>query len=96
MPGGGIYGEVSAPYVGEDRLQLVRQVLKNAGFAGFLEGYNPWKISDIDLENKTIDLPVIEISPIGLGIGASDPHGWAWIGWLTFFILLIALLVVIF
>ncbi len=79
MPGGGIFGRVESPYLGEDRWRIVRQILKNAGFAGFFEGYNPWKIGEAELEKKATDIPVIRITPIGLGSGASDPHGWAWI-----------------
>ena len=79
MPGGAIFGKVDCPYQSEDRLLIVRKILKNAGFAGFFEGYNPWKIGDGELEKMTADIPVLRITPTGLGAGASDPHGWAWI-----------------
>jgi deazaflavin-dependent oxidoreductase (nitroreductase family) len=95
MPGGGIYARVSAPYIGMDRLSIIRQVLKNAGFAGFFEGYNPWTVSDAELEKKTIDIPVIQLAPIGIGAGASDPQGWAWIGWLAAMILAILLIIIL-
>jgi hypothetical protein len=89
MPGGAIFGRVDCPYQSEDRLVIVRQILKNAGFAGFFEGYNPWKIGDAELEKKAADIPVIRIKPIGLGAGASDPHGWAWISFTVVAILII-------
>ncbi len=79
LPAGAIHGmavEVSDPLV---RLRLIRQVLKNAGFAGFFEGYNPFRISDEELAKRTADLPLICITPDGMGSGASDPDGWAWI-----------------
>ena len=89
MPRGAIFGKVACPYQSEDRLTVVRQILKNAGFAGFFEGYNPWKISDEELETKAADIPVIRITPTGLGSGASDPHGWAWISFTVIAILII-------
>jgi len=95
LPGGAIYGKVLAPYIGEDRLEIIRAVLKNAGFAGFFEGYNPWKISDFELEKKVADIPVIQISPIGLGNGAADPKGWAWAGWTLVLVLFILGLIVL-
>jgi len=88
MPAGGVFVEVQAPYTCEDRLLIIRQILKNAGFAGFFEGYNPWKITDQELAEKTTDLPLIELNPTGIGAGACDPHGWAWIGWLATAVLL--------
>jgi len=89
MPGGAIFGKVDCPYQSEDRLLIVRQILKNAGFAGFFEGYNPWKIRDEELEIKAADIPVIRITPVGLGAGASDPLGWAWISFTVTAILFI-------
>jgi len=89
MPGGAIFGRVDSPYQGEDRLKIIRQIFKNAGFAGFFEGYNPWKISEKELEHKAADIPVTCITPIGLGAGASDPHGWAWISFTVIVILII-------
>jgi hypothetical protein len=77
-------------------LVIVRQILKNAGFAGFFEGYNPWKIRDEELEKKAADIPIIRITPIGLGSGASDPHGWAWISFTVIAILIILGIVFLF
>ena len=58
---------------------IVRQILKGAGFAGFFEGFNPWRISDETLMEKTADLPLLRFQPLGVGSGASDAGGWAWI-----------------
>jgi deazaflavin-dependent oxidoreductase (nitroreductase family) len=79
LPGGGIYArmeEISSP---EERRIVIRQILKNAGFAGFFEGYNPWQISDEKLMQKSADLPFLCFHPLGVGNGASDAGGWAWI-----------------
>jgi deazaflavin-dependent oxidoreductase (nitroreductase family) len=95
MPGGAIFGKVEPAYKGEARLRIVRQILKNAGFAGFFEGYNPITIEDEQLAIETTDFPLIEITPIGLGAGASDPHGWAWILWTVIGILIILGLIIL-
>jgi hypothetical protein len=63
----------------DEKVLIARQVLKNAGFAGFFEGYNPFTISDEDLKRKVDDLPVLRFRPLGLGNGASDAGGWAWV-----------------
>ena len=89
MPGGASFGKVDCLYQGEARLAIIRQILKNAGFAGFFEGYNPWKIPDEELKKKAADIPVIRITPTGLGSGAFDPHGWAWVSFTVIVILII-------
>ena len=90
LPGGAISGmatEIADPPI---RTSLLRKVLQNAGFAGFLEGYNPFRISDEELVLKTADMPLICIQPTGLGNGASDPAGWAWF-WTPISIILLVL-----
>jgi deazaflavin-dependent oxidoreductase (nitroreductase family) len=80
LPGGAIAGtaqEVQAP---AERRLIIRQILKNGGFAGFLEGFNPYRIDDQALMERTAGMPLICIQPVGLGSGASDPGGWAWVG----------------
>lgn len=79
LPGGAIFAraeEVSDP---DERRIMARQVLINAGFAGFFEGYNPRTISDAALQAKISDLPVLRFTPLGVGHGPYDPSGWAWI-----------------
>lgn len=93
MPGGAIFGSVSEENDPEIRRVVIRQILKNAGFAGFFEGYNPWKISDEELLTKISDMPLFKITPTGLGNGASDPKGWAWITMLVLTLLLILILI---
>ncbi len=91
MPGGAIFAraeEVSDP---DERRDMARQVLINAGFAGFFEGYNPRTISDAALQEKIADLPVLRFTPLGLGNGPFDPGGWAWItgGWMWLSVILL-------
>ncbi|HEY3312916.1 MAG TPA: nitroreductase family deazaflavin-dependent oxidoreductase [Anaerolineales bacterium] len=79
LPAGPIFGVVEEVLDAGERRSIIRQVLQNAGFAGFFEGYNPFTISDEALVSKTSDLPLLRIHPLGIGSGASDPRGWAWV-----------------
>ena len=79
LPSGPIAGsavEINDPAV---RLTVIRKIFQNAGFAGFFEGFNPFRIGDDELMRKTADIPLVCIQPAGLGSGPSDPGGWAWI-----------------
>jgi deazaflavin-dependent oxidoreductase (nitroreductase family) len=95
MPGGAIFGHVTEEDDLESRRVVIRQILKNAGFAGFFEGYNPWKISDEELQRKIADMPLLRITPQGIGNGASDPMGWVWITMLALTILLILAIILL-
>jgi hypothetical protein len=72
---------------------VIRQILKNAGFAGFFEGYNPFTISDDELMQKSADLPLLRFHPLGVANGASDPGGWVWIAMLALTVLVVWLLI---
>jgi deazaflavin-dependent oxidoreductase (nitroreductase family) len=92
MPGGPIAGKAEDVTAPDERAIIIRQILKNGGFAGFFEGFNPYRISDEDLLHRTSDMPLVRIQPVGVGSGASDPGGWAWIWALVFTVILIVLL----
>jgi deazaflavin-dependent oxidoreductase (nitroreductase family) len=79
LPGGAITGTVQEVHDPAERRLMIRQILKNGGFAGFLEGFNPYQIKDEELLKRTADMPLVCIQPAGLGNGASDPGGWAWV-----------------
>jgi deazaflavin-dependent oxidoreductase (nitroreductase family) len=93
LPGGTIHGKVKEITDEKERLVIIRQIFKNAGFAGFFEGYNPWKITDDELVGKIGDLPLLRIHPTGIGSGPSDPAGWVWVWSVVLFIVLILVLV---
>ena len=78
LPSGAIYARAEEVTDPDEKLVVARRVLQNAGFAGFFEGYNPFKISDAELQTKIADLPVLRFTPLGLGSGAFDSGGWAW------------------
>jgi deazaflavin-dependent oxidoreductase (nitroreductase family) len=82
LPGGAIYGRVETVEDPEERKLILRMILKNAGFAGFFEGFNPFTVTDDELLAKTAGLPLLRIQPIGVGNGPSDPGGWmrVWTG----------------
>jgi len=79
LPGGALFARAEEIKDPDERRIVARQVLKNAGFAGFFEGYNPHTISDADLQAKIADIPIIRFTPIGLGSGAFDAGGWGWV-----------------
>lgn len=76
LPGGAIYGHVEEVDNLDERRLILRMILKNAGFAGFFEGFNPFAVTDEELLAKTSHLPLLRIRPVGLGSGPSDPGGW--------------------
>lgn len=79
MPGGTIAGIAEDVVDQIERLRVIRQIMINAGFAGFFYGENPRTMSDDVLSEKTQDVPLLRIRPIGIGAGAYDAGGWAWI-----------------
>ena len=93
LPGGSIYAYMEEATDSEDRRVITRQILKNAGFAGFFEGYNPWRISDDELAKKTADMPLLRFKPLGLGSGPSDAGGWAWFWTFVITVIIIVLFV---
>ena len=79
LPGGTIAGTATVATDPAAKIKMIRKIFQGAGFAGFFEGFNPFRISDEELALRTADIPLICIQPNGLGSGASDPGGWAWI-----------------
>jgi deazaflavin-dependent oxidoreductase (nitroreductase family) len=92
-PDGPLAGVAEVVKETENRTALLRMILKNAGFAGFFEGFNPFSTRDEELERKLGDRPLIRIHPTGLGNGASDPAGWMWITMVVIFILMVIAIV---
>jgi len=97
LPAGRLWGCVEVLTKEADRLRVGRQILKNAGFAGFLFGYNAFTISDEKLARGIADAPVLRITPSRVLSGTFDPGGRGWIGatvgWVLLLVVLIAVLV---
>ena len=75
-PVAGIAEEVSDP---DETILVLRQVLKNSGFASFAVGLNPFAMSDEMLREKLKGSPAVRIRLTGIGSGAGDAGGWLWI-----------------
>lgn len=93
LPGGSVYSKMEEIIDSDEKVLIARQILQNAGFAGFFEGYNPFTISEEKLKSKVADLPVLQFQPLGLGNGASDAGGGAWILGFVISILVVVALV---
>ncbi len=78
LPGGALSGRVEEVEAEGERAAVIRQIFKNGGFAGFFEGFNPYRVSEATLLERTSGLPLLRIRPTGIESGASDPGGWAW------------------
>ena len=79
MPSGSLAGVSENAPSSEERLLIIRQLLKNSGFVGFFTGINPFTISDNQLREKTKEYHLVRITPTGIGNGAGDAGGWLWI-----------------
>lgn len=79
LPGGVLAGDAEDVSDPKEWLQALRQILKNAGFAGFFLGFNPFTAPDEVLRQKCEGLPVVRIQPVGVHSGASDPGGRFWL-----------------
>jgi deazaflavin-dependent oxidoreductase (nitroreductase family) len=96
LPGGAMAAPAVEVHDQAIRVRAIRKILQNGGFAGFFEGFNPFRIGDEELLRKTADMPLICLQPAGVGNGASDPGGWAWVWAPVSLILLIQVLQLIF
>jgi len=95
LPSVTIFGKVDEVSDKETRRLILRKILQNAGFTGILDGLNLFKTEDEELLEKTSGMNLIRIHPIGLGNGAFDPGGLAWI-WTPFSILVFILIMFLF
>jgi deazaflavin-dependent oxidoreductase (nitroreductase family) len=96
LPAGRFWGRVRTVTDETARLRVGRQILKNAGFAGFFFGFNPFTTSDDKLARGIAGVPVLRITPVRVLPAAFDPGGTGWIvstmGWILLVGLLIAAL----
>jgi deazaflavin-dependent oxidoreductase (nitroreductase family) len=92
-PSGPVAGVAEDATNSKEAIRILRQLLKNSGFAGFFTGFNPFAISDTELREKTKDFPLVRIRPTGVGSGAGDAGGWLWV--LSLVVTVVVLLVVL-
>ncbi len=93
MPAGTVSGNALTVTDADEKLSMMRQILKNSGFAGFMAGINAFTISDEDLQEKGEEMVVIRITPNGIFAGSADPGGWLWV-WLIIITIIIVLALV--
>jgi deazaflavin-dependent oxidoreductase (nitroreductase family) len=78
LPGRSIAGSVEEVEDEGEALIACKQVFRNAGAAGFMEGYNPFSAPDEKFIGTLKRAPVLRIRPTGIASGPSDQGGWAW------------------
>ena len=79
LPGATLVGVAEEVTDSDEALRAIRQVLRNAGFVGFVAGLNPFAAPDQVLRQKTKDVVVIRVRPTGIAGGPADPGGWLWL-----------------
>jgi deazaflavin-dependent oxidoreductase (nitroreductase family) len=79
LPGQAIAGIVEAVTDPDEALTACKQVFRNAGFAGFMEGYNPFTAPDEKFLTTLKRAPVLRIRQTGIANGPADQGGWAWL-----------------
>ena len=79
LPGRTLHGSAEEVTDIDEKVNALRQVLKNGGFAGFSQGFNPFTASREVLVEKTPGMRVVRIRPDGVGTSPSDPGGWFWL-----------------
>jgi deazaflavin-dependent oxidoreductase (nitroreductase family) len=93
LPSGSLFGKVEDVKEKTERRIILRKILQSAGLAGYFEGFNPYTVNDEVMESKTANMPLVRIHPLGMGNGAFDQGGMAYI-WTIVSILLIIIFIV--
>lgn len=93
LPAGRIWGRGETVHDPALRLRVARQVLRNAGPAGFFFGFSPFTTSDEALERGIAGAPVVRIRPLHVLPSVHDPGGRGWVlpmlGWVGLLVLLV-------
>jgi len=79
MPGRSVQVEMAEVLDQDDALAICKQLFKNAGVAGFFEGFNPWRASDESFRSVVKRAPVLRFKSISIAGGSTDAGGWHWI-----------------
>ncbi len=89
LPGRNITAHVEDETERPDALDILRQVLKNSGFASFMAGINPFRISDEKLAEFAAEYRLLSLRPTGVLPSMADPGGKLWLLWIVLLIGLI-------
>jgi deazaflavin-dependent oxidoreductase (nitroreductase family) len=95
LPAGRFWGKVQTVTDDLERLRISRQVLKNAGLAGFFFGFNPFRTTDERLLQGIAGVPVYRITPKRVLPSAFDPGGAGWIGTTLAWLAVLAVLIIV-
>lgn len=76
-----------------DYAHLMREVLKNSGFASFAAGINPYRLSDAELVEATRSYRLLRLHPTEKRSGQGGPGDLAWVWPVSTAVLLILALV---
>lgn len=61
LPGAHMAGYAELVTDPEERVHIIRQILKSAGLGGFVYGFNPSTVSEDELKRKTAGIHVVRI-----------------------------------
>lgn len=78
LPSGTLAGFGEAVTDPDESLRAIRNILKSSGFGFYVYGFNPFTASDKVVREKTKDVSVVRITPVGIGSGAADFGGGLW------------------
>lgn len=95
LPAGRFWGRVQMVTDDLERTRIGREVLKNAGFAGFFLGFNPFTTSDEKLARGFAGVPVYRIEARRALPATFDPGGAGWINTTLVGLVLLGSLIVI-
>jgi len=76
-----------------EALEMCKQIFKNAGFAGFFEGFNPWRATDEKFLQTLTRVPILRFRMTGIANGPADAGGRHWV--LLLVILIVYLIAVL-
>jgi hypothetical protein len=95
LPAGRFWGRVQMVTDDRERMRIARQVLKNAGLAGFFFGFNPFTTSEEKLARGIAGSPVYRLAPARAVPAGFDPGGRGWVATTILWLALLAIVVVI-
>jgi deazaflavin-dependent oxidoreductase (nitroreductase family) len=72
----GVAEEVTCP---EEAVSARVAIVRNAGFAAFFGGLNPFTMTDEQASASLGDAPVVRIHPCGTAPSPLDPGEWGWV-----------------
>jgi deazaflavin-dependent oxidoreductase (nitroreductase family) len=79
LPGRAVTARMEVVSDSAEALKVCKQIFKNAGVAGFFEGYNPWRAPDEKFLKTLKRAPILRFKPISIANGPTDAGGWHWI-----------------